>query len=152
MSVNSQRCWMLSFFPFLIWIGFYTRTRDTAESPHNRRSSRGATLHGSAKRNANVAVLPRTDAGSSRERTPGSTVFENCWLDMRSWLTATKPWFVLLQQSSVGGKLLLLTDRFLVLWTPPPPFSSPTRSHEVEFCNNHVLLFTCYVTRYIIVL
>jgi hypothetical protein len=114
MSVNSQRCWMLSFFPFLIWIGFYTQIRDTAESPHNRRSSRGATLHGSAKRNANVAVLQRTDAGSSRERTPGSTVFESCLLDMRSWLIATKPWFVLLQQSSVGGKLLLFTDRFLV--------------------------------------
>ena len=114
MSVNSQRCWMLSFFPFLIWIGFYTRIRDTAESPRNRRSSRGATLHGSAKRNANVAVRPRTDAGSSREHTPGSTVFESCLLDMRSWLIATKPWFVLLQQSSVGGKLLLFTDRFLM--------------------------------------
>ena len=63
-----------------------------------------ATFHGSAKRNANVAVLPRIDAGSSRERTPGSIVFESCLLDTRSWLIATKPLSVLLRQSSAGGK------------------------------------------------
>ncbi len=96
------------------------RIRDTAESPLKRRSDRGGTFRGSPRRNENGGVLARTDAGLSRQHTPGSIAFGNCLSDMRSWLRATKPLSVLLRRSSAGGKSSLFTDRSLIRYPPNP--------------------------------
>jgi len=114
MSVNSPPFWTLSLFLLPRGSGSYMRIRDIAENLLKSRSCREVISPGLPRRNVNVAVPIRTDVGSSRRHTPGLTAFGNCLSDMRSSLRATKPLSVLLQQSSVGGKSLLFTDRSLI--------------------------------------
>ena len=112
MSVSSLPYWMdLSFNLPKKETYSYTRIRDMAESPLKSRSGRGAIFYGLHKRNADGVALPRTDAGLLKEHTRGSTDSENCWSDMRSWLRAMKPLSVLPRQLSVGGRLVLFTDK-----------------------------------------
>ena len=115
MSVSSLTCWMdLSFNLPKEETYSYTRIRDIAESPHRPKSDPGVTLLGLHKRNAAGVALPRTDAGLLKEHTRGSTDSENCWSDMRSWLRAMKPLSVSPRQLSVGGRLVLFTDKSLL--------------------------------------
>ena len=121
MSVSSLPYWMdLSFNLPKKRTNSYTRIRDIAESPLKSRSGRGVTLLGLHKRNAAGVALPRTDAGLLKEHTRGSTDSENCWSDMRSWLRAMKPLSVLPRQLSVGGRLVLFTDKSLITVCPLP--------------------------------